>query len=97
GTTTTAGTYPITITAQNGIVGPATQAFTLSVSPGAFAKLQLLVPGETAAPGADPGKTGTPNTKYVNGQFQVTVNAVDQYWNVINTVTDTVQITSNDS
>src|SRR6185369_6624857 len=30
------------------------------VSPAAFAKLQLLVPGETAAPGSASGKTGTP-------------------------------------
>ncbi|HXJ75542.1 MAG TPA: hypothetical protein VNM37_21985, partial [Candidatus Dormibacteraeota bacterium] len=33
------------------------------VSPAAFAKLQLLVPGETAAPGTVSGKTGTPSAQ----------------------------------
>ena len=96
GTATVAGSYPITITAAN-VAGSAMQMFTLTVSPGAFAQLQLLVPGETAAPGTTSGKTGTPNTEYVNGAFNVTVNAVDANWNLVNTVTDTVAITSNDS
>ena len=68
----------------------------LTITAGNFTQLQLLVPGETAAPGTSTGKTGTPSTEYVNGQFPVTVNAVDQYWNVVSTVNDTVQITSND-
>ena len=96
GTATVAGSYPLTITAANG-VGQAVQMFTLTVSPGAFAQLQLLVAGETAAPGTTSGKTGTPNTEYVNGAFNVTVNAVDANWNVVNMVTDTVQITSSDA
>lgn len=68
----------------------------LTVTPGAFTQLQLLVPGETAAPGTATGKTGTPNTEYVNGSFNVIVNATDQFFNVVNSVTDTVHITSND-
>ena len=96
GTATVAGSYPLTITAANG-VGQAVQMFTLTVSPGAFAQLQLLVAGETAAPGTTSGKTGPPNTEYVNGAFNVTVNAVDANWNVVNMVTDTVQITSSDA
>ena len=69
----------------------------LTVTAGDFAKLQLLVPGETAAPGTASGKTGTPQTEYVNGAFNVTVNAVDANWNVVSSVTDTVQITSTDA
>ena len=77
----------------NGAVGTAS----LTVNPGIAAQLQVLIPGETAAPGSTTGKTGTPNTEYVNGQFNATVNAVDQYWNVVTTVNDTVHISSNDA
>ena len=86
-----------TVTANYTVTGAQGTA-SLMVTAGSFTQLQLLVPGETAAPGTTSGKTGTPNTEYVNGPFQVTVNAVDQYWNVVNTVTDTVAITAtNDS
>jgi autotransporter-associated beta strand protein len=61
---------------------------------GAFSRLQLLAPGETAAPGTDTGKTGTPTGYGVGTEFNVTVNAVDEFWNFIDTVTDTVSITS---
>ncbi len=97
GTATVAGSYPITIAASNGVGSPAMQAFTLVVTAGDFTKLQLLVPGETAAPGTASGKTGTPNTEYVNGAFNIIVNAVDTNWNVVSSVTDTVNIASTDT
>src|SRR3989442_7436342 len=62
-----------------------------------FAKLQLLVPGETAAAGAGSGKTGTPTAQTAGTAFTVTVNGVDANWNVITSVTDTVGITSTDT
>src|SRR5437667_242145 len=68
----------------------------IPVTAGTFAKLQLLVPGETAAPGATSGKTGTASNEQGGTVFTVTVNAVDANWNLINTVTDTVGITSSD-
>src|SRR5437667_10542795 len=55
------------------------------VSPAAFAKLLVLAPGETAAPGTTTGKTGTPTTQTAGAAFNVTVNAVDANWNLINT------------
>src|SRR5262249_48278877 len=64
----------------------------ITINPGALAKLQLLVPGETAAPGTATGKTGTPSGQTAGTAFNVTVNAVDANWNVINT-NDTVAIT----
>src|SRR5205814_651116 len=67
------------------------------VSPAAFAKLQLLVPGETAAPGSATGKSGTPTTSTAATAFNITVNAVDSFWNVVNAVSDTVDITSTDA
>jgi hypothetical protein len=67
------------------------------VSPAAFTQLQLLVPGETGAPGSASGKTGTPSAQIVGTGFGVTVNAADSYWNLVNTITDTVSLTSSDT
>src|SRR5262249_56274241 len=55
------------------------------------------VPGETAAPGTPTGKTGTPNPQAAGTPFNVTVNAVDANWNLVNTIADTVALTSSDS
>ena len=44
-------------------------------------KLQVLLPGESAAPGTPSGKTGTPSAQTVSNAFQVVVNAVDDDWN----------------
>lgn len=61
-----------------------------------FVKLQVLMPGETAAPNTPTGKTGTPDAQTVGTAFNITVNAVDEVWNVVPS-TDTVTITSTDS
>ncbi|HYV31763.1 MAG TPA: hypothetical protein VEO53_11750, partial [Candidatus Binatia bacterium] len=79
--------------ANSGLAG-ATSA-SVVVSPSAFSKLQLLAPGETAAPGTASGKSGTPNSQSAATPFSVTVNAADPYWNIVNT-NDTVAITSSD-
>src|SRR2546426_3514810 len=95
-TLNTAGNW--TVTASD-ITTPAMTANTSPAIPvpGTFAKLQLLVPGETAAPGAGSGKTGTPTAQTAGTAFTVTVNGVDANWNVITSVTDTVGITSTDT
>jgi len=69
-------------------------AFT--VVAGAFTKLQVLVPGETAAPRTASGKTGTPIAQTAGTPFTVTVNAVDDNWNVVSS-THRVGITSSDA
>jgi len=69
----------------------------VTVSAGAFTKLQLLVPGETAAPGSATGKSGNPAGQYAGVDFDVIVNAVDANWNSVNTATDTIGITASDS
>src|SRR5207249_8684434 len=66
------------------------------VSPATFTKLQLLVPSETAAPATPSGKSGSPTARTAGSPFNVTVNAVDDFWNVVNT-NDTVAIASSDS
>src|SRR5207249_692643 len=84
----------ITIVFSSGGLSSATSS-NVVVGPGAFAKLQLLVPGETAAPGTANGKTGTPLTQTAGTSFNVTVNAVDSNWNVVST-NDTIAISSSD-
>src|SRR5262249_23805496 len=69
----------------------------LVVSTGPFSKLQLLVPGEVAAPGTVSAKTGTASGQTVAGSFPVTINAVDSQWNLVNTVSDTVGLSSTDT
>ncbi len=61
-----------------------------------FEKLQVLMPGETAAPNTPSGKTGTPTPQTAGLPFNVTVNAVDAVWNRVSS-TDTIAITSSDS
>jgi hypothetical protein len=63
-------------------------------------QLQVLWPGETAAPGTPTGKTGTPTpiSLSTNGpNVTFTVNAVDAKWNLVPTINDTVAITSSDT
>jgi hypothetical protein len=64
-----------------------------------FAKLQVLMPGETNAPGTATGKIGTPDPQTVSGgPFNVVVNAVDESWHIIKLApNDLVTITSSDS
>ena len=68
---------------------------TVTVAAGPFAKLQLLVPGESAAAGTPAGKSGTPRAQVQGVAFNVTVNSADANWNLV-TTNDTVRITSSD-
>jgi hypothetical protein len=85
-------------TAMHGLVSQATMSsagfFRVIKRP--FSQLQVLMPGETAAPNTTTGKTGTPDPQAVGTPFTVTVNAVDAVWNVLPS-SDTVDITSSDS
>ena len=106
-----AGTSSLTISnvtytkAENGVILTVTENSALSLTPGnsspftviagIFAKLQLLMPGETASPGSASGTTGTPTAQVVGTAFAVTVKAVDANWNISST-NDTVAITSSD-
>ncbi|MFN0292772.1 T9SS type A sorting domain-containing protein [Pedobacter helvus] len=85
-----------TVTAVNNTDGTKT-AYTQilpAVTAGAFVKLQLLLPGEVAAPGTPTGKTGAPIAQAAGTPFDVTVNAVDANWNLVSSVTDVVAITN---
>jgi hypothetical protein len=83
-----------TISASASGLTSATQIET--VNAGAFVKLQVLVPGETAAPGTATGKTGTPSASTAGTAFNITIRSVDANWNLVSS-THTVGITSSDS
>ncbi|MCR4296221.1 MAG: hypothetical protein NUW21_11855, partial [Elusimicrobia bacterium] len=67
-------------------------ASTLTVVPDALARLQLILPGEAAAPGTAAGKTGGASARVKGIGFPATVRAVDSYWNLISTVSDAVAL-----
>ncbi|MCP4573795.1 MAG: hypothetical protein GY838_15660 [bacterium] len=54
-----------------------------TVLPGAFAGLQVLLPGQENVGGRDPGYEGEPREQEAGQPFTVTVNAVDTWWNPI--------------
>jgi hypothetical protein len=76
----TAGSATITASDTSDGTKSASVSGSIPVSVGAFSKLQLLAPGETAAPGSATGKTGTPVAQTAGTSFNVTVNAVDANW-----------------
>src|SRR5205814_1326963 len=98
-TLTTAGTATITASDISDNTRTANTSPLITVTAGVVTKLQILLPGESSAPGAVSGKTGTPTaqavaTAIING---IVVNAVDANWNIISTATTNVTITSSDS
>ena len=64
---------------------------------GPFTRLQVLLPGETAAPGTSSGKTGTPSPQTAGVPFFVTVRACDASWALVSTVTHSIQILCSDA
>ena len=60
-----------------------------------FTQLQILLPGETNAPGTATGKIGTPIPQSIAGT-DVTVNAVDATFHIVGGVTDTIRLTTSD-
>ncbi|MGH7730524.1 MAG: hypothetical protein ACRENJ_04660 [Candidatus Eiseniibacteriota bacterium] len=64
---------------------------------GPYSRLQVLLPGETAAPGTPTGKTGTPNRQTANVPFTVTVRACDSNWTLVTTMTNAVEIQTTDA
>jgi len=61
-----------------------------------YTKLQVLLPGETAAPGTPTGKTGSPDPQQVLGSFEILVNAVDDEWYPVSGINHTVHLTTTD-
>jgi len=66
-------------------------------SAGLFTRLQVLLPGESAAPGTPSGKSGTPLAQTAGVPFSITVRACDDQWNPVAGITDVIQVLSSDA
>jgi flagellar hook capping protein FlgD len=89
---------PQTITARdstNASITPNTSS-PVNIVGGTFARVLILAPGESPAPGTATGRTGTATDQSINYAFNVTVLATDQWWNPVGGVSDVVHITSGD-
>ena len=77
----------------DGIMNPQTSDNFIVFS-SAPAKLQILVPGETADKGSLSGKVSSITGQTAGVNYTVTVNLVDPYWNIVNSLgnSTTVQI-----
>ena len=64
---------------------------------GPYSRLQILLPGESAAPGTPTGKTGTPNRQTAGVPFSIAVRACDSGWNLVPTTTDAIAILASDA
>ena len=66
------------------------QSSVFAIGAAAYAKLQILAPGETSEPGinafAANGKSGTPDLQRAGESFSLTVLAVDRFWNQVDTL-----------
>jgi len=84
---------------RSGFALCATLLATLLATPalaGPYSRLQVLVPGESPAPGTPSGRTGTPQPQTAEFPFSIRVRACDSSWNTVNTVTDVIRILSSD-
>jgi hypothetical protein len=87
-----------TITASdtdNGSIQPNTSS-PVTINGGSFAKVLILAPGESPAPGTATGRTGTATDQSINYAFTVQVLATDQWWNPVGGVSDVIHISSGD-
>jgi predicted RNA-binding protein with TRAM domain len=61
-----------------------------------YSRLQVLLPGESPAPGTITGKTGVPTSQTVGVPFLVVVRACDSSWNTVTSITNTILLDSTD-
>jgi len=64
---------------------------------GPYTQIQILLPGETPAPGTVSGKTGVARAQTVGVPFEFQVRAVDDQFALVTTITDVIEFTSSDA
>ena len=77
-----------------GHTGSSNQIQVLANTP---ARLLSILPGQQHTPGLSSGRTGNPTTQTAGGQFNITVFATDDWFNIVDTVNHTVGYSSTDS
>ncbi|HEX4046248.1 MAG TPA: hypothetical protein VH309_00345, partial [Elusimicrobiota bacterium] len=63
---------------------------TATVIPAGLSSLQLVLYGESPVPGSPTGRSGSPLPRAKGIPFTATLRAVDPFWNLIATVTDSI-------
>lgn len=81
----------VRLSCDNGI-GQDGESGLFDVLPLAYTKVLLLLDGETYTPGVAPGKTNSASPPQAGDTVDATVYAVDDYWNLVDTVTPTIEI-----
>jgi hypothetical protein len=79
----------------NPLIRPDTSS-AVTVIGGPFARVLILAPGESPAPGTATGRTGTATDQSISYAFNVTVLATDSWWNPVTGPNDVIRITSGD-
>ena len=67
------------------------------VLPGAYTKLQVILPGQQARGGTAAGVVGVPTDHNAGTGFNITVRAVDEFWNRVPGVSNTIALQSSDA
>jgi hypothetical protein len=62
-----------------------------------FSQLQILLPGQTNAPGTALGYIGTPSPQSISKVTPITINAVDATFHMVNGSSDTIHISTSDT
>ncbi len=70
---------------------------TATVVPAGLTRLQIVLPGESPIPGSPTGRGGAPYPRAKSIPFAASVRAVDPFWNLVDTVTDSVGFTDSAS
>jgi hypothetical protein len=68
----------------------------IEVLPAAYAGLQVLLPGQTPQGGTESGFVGNPSDRNAGSSFDVTVRAVDQFWNRVPGINNQIQLSATD-
>lgn len=82
-----------TITVKNSVESKTYSTGPIDVTAGAYARLVLILPGETYTPGIAAGKSGTPNAQVAGQPFDIKVRAIDASGNIV-AVNSTISFTS---
>ena len=72
----------VTLTLQEATGLAAGTSNSFEILPGEVSSLVILLPGEQALPGVQPGKSGQPTLRFVDEFFDIQVLAVDRWWNL---------------
>jgi hypothetical protein len=72
--------------------GTAASPVTFITSPGAYSRIEMMRPGESASACGANFRSGTATTPTIGSPYSITLKAMDRYGNLLNTMVDTVTV-----